>query len=118
MERGTLPQSRLVGNKIEQRTPCGKHVIYFPAMLAARAAQKGIYSVFMTSCECGTVYLVTTEDDAAHFRMDGPSDAISDLYEAFPWPETELAEGFFFKTPPSLAELKARFQDGPSPTSN
>ena len=72
----------------------------------------------MTSCECETVYLVTTEPDRAHFRAHGGFPEVPDYYETLAWPESETEDGFTFKTAPSLQELKAAFLDAPNPNRN
>ena|ERR1019366_1908324 len=108
MERGKVPQSKLVGDKIELTCPCMVHVIYYPATLAMMGS-RGNCNVFMTACECQVAYIVTNEPDAPHFRMHGdPGDieAIGTFYEMLPWPESETEDGFSYKVAPSWDELK------------
>ena len=51
--KGTLRRSELVGKEIELPTPCGKHVVYYPAILARHAHQRQSCAVFASQCECG-----------------------------------------------------------------
>jgi len=60
---------------IELDAICGKHVIYYPAVLAQLAMNR-IFHAFVTSCECGVAYLVETELDGAHFKAAGTSEAV------------------------------------------
>jgi len=108
---GTLRGSELVGSKIELPTPCGEHVIYYPAILAMYAHRHQSCTVFATRCECGTAYIVTTEPDAAHFRAEGPPEAIESAYDRLPWSEHDDVDGetFFFKMAPSLEALRGAF---------
>jgi len=78
-----LAASQLVGSMIELPTICGKHVAYYPAMLATEA-MRGRFYAFITSCECGTAYRIETEADGAHCKAAGDPAAISEQYEALP----------------------------------
>ena len=91
-----LTASQLVGSMIELPTICGRHVVYYPAMLA-REAMRGRFHAFITSCECGTAYLVHTEPDGAHCKAAETAETISELYEALPGEEYEIedAHGVF-----------------------
>jgi hypothetical protein len=76
-----LTASQLVGSMIELPTICGKHVAYYPAVLATEA-MRGRFHAFITSCECGTAYRIETEADGAHCKAAGDPKAISEQYEA------------------------------------
>jgi hypothetical protein len=76
-----LPTSRMVGTMIELPTICGAHVVYYPAMLGG-SAMRGRFHAFMTSCECGTAYLIETAADGAHCTVAGEPSVIAERYEA------------------------------------
>jgi hypothetical protein len=76
-----LPRSVAIGPLIELPTPCGKHVVYYPDLIALDA-RRGSFYAFVTSCECGKVYLVQSEADGAHFKAEGTEAGITPLYEA------------------------------------
>ncbi|MGH2559952.1 MAG: hypothetical protein ACRDJH_12870 [Thermomicrobiales bacterium] len=112
MSKVQLPKSRLVGDMIEQPTPCGLHVEYYPASLGLLAFHLKQCSVFHTMCECGIAYLVATQPDGTHFRMEGPPMVIMDRYESIPWKEQSITDSndtFFYRMAPSLAELHECF---------
>lgn len=75
-----LAQSTLQDSMVKLPTPCGKHFIFYPVSLAA-AGIRGMFHAFHTGCECGRSYLVVTESDGAHFKLEGPREAITDAYE-------------------------------------
>ena len=108
MFKGNLPESNLNGSIIELSAPCQKHKVFYPALLGVLAIQNGKYHVFMTQCECGTAYIVSTQKDGAHFRNGGNSESISAVYKEIPWPEKTIfdTDGIFFcKEAPSYNEL-------------
>ena len=74
-----LPDSTLAGPMVELPTICGDHVVYCPSLLA-RLAQRGVVHAFVTSCDCGVAYLVSTEADGAHIRAAGDRGAITTRY--------------------------------------
>jgi hypothetical protein len=76
-----ISASQLVGSMIELPTICGKHVVYYPAVLAAEA-MCGRFHAFLTSCECETAYLIETEADGAHCKLAGQRATIEERYEA------------------------------------
>lgn len=76
-----LPDSVLDGQRVRLPTPCGKHIVYYPAILW-QAAQRGLVSSFITACECGRNYFVRTEVDGAHFKAEGQLDEIIAMYDA------------------------------------
>lgn len=75
-----LPESTLQDSMVKMPTPCGKHFIFYPAGLAA-AGIRGTSHVFLTDCECGKGYLVVTERDGAHFKLEGSREAVTAAYE-------------------------------------
>lgn len=85
-----LPGSSAEGQTVRLPTPCGKHHVYYPGALVAEAARRRFYA-FMTMCECPRAYLVHTESDGAHFKAEGPPEAIEERYEALPGEEVTLA---------------------------
>jgi hypothetical protein len=74
-----LDESRRVGSMIELDTLCGKHVVYYPAVIA-HLAMSGTFHAFVTSCECGTAYLVETRPDGAHFKAAGSGADVESRY--------------------------------------
>ena len=113
MYRGELPRSEMCEGMVELPVPCGKHVVYYPASLALRAVNEHKYHVFMTSCECGTGYIVAAQDDGAHFRMGGPLSSIASKYELTPWLEHTYGDNngvFYAKKAPSLDALVKYFE--------
>jgi hypothetical protein len=92
-----LEPSQLIGSMIELPTACGKLVVYYPAALAADA-QRGQFYAFVSSCECGTAYLIHTEPDGAHLKMAGTVEPIEMAYKATPGDEYEFGDehGRFF----------------------
>jgi hypothetical protein len=87
-----LTPSRPVGSTIELPTICGKHVEYYQASLAVDARRSRFYA-FVTSCECGTVYLIHTEPDGAHCKAAGTVETILAIYESLPGEECEIQDG-------------------------
>lgn len=75
-----LSESRLVRSMVELPVLCGQHVVYYPGALAQHA-MRGQRHAFITSCECGTAYLVVTETDGAHCRAAGEAEAIQARYD-------------------------------------
>jgi hypothetical protein len=66
-----LPDSEDEGDLVRLATPCGDHHhVYYPRVLV-EAGVRGVWHAFLTSCECGKVYLVFTESGGAHFRAEG-----------------------------------------------
>jgi hypothetical protein len=95
-----LRPSRLEGSMLRQPVPCGKHDIFFPAILAHEAEQEGKRYSLMSSCECGIAYLLTLEADGAHFRRDGTPEYIGEAFEALEGDEYQLQDNngiFFYK---------------------
>jgi len=86
-----LPQSTLQDSMVKLPTPCGKHFIFYPANLAL-AGMRGVYHAFLTNCECGKSYLIVTEGDGAHFKLEGSQEAITDAYERAPGHEITLED--------------------------
>jgi len=86
-----LPASRAVGAMIELPTFCGKHVVYYPALLVDEAMHGRFYA-FGTACECPTAYLIQTEPDGAHCKAVDTAEAISELYEALPGEEYPIQD--------------------------
>jgi hypothetical protein len=76
-----LRTSQAVGSMVELPTICGKHVVCYPAVLV-REAKRGTFYAFITSCECGTAYQITTEADGAHCKAAGDPAVIQEQYEA------------------------------------
>jgi hypothetical protein len=94
-----LPNSIQFGSRVALPTPCGKHYICYPGILA-REGQQGKVSCFIASCECGKAYFVRTETDGAHFLAEGDFDSINAKYAALPWEELGIQDEngkFFFK---------------------
>lgn len=92
MIRGKLPGSDLDNNMIKMPSPCGKHHIYYPVVLALDALRRNEYHIFATSCECGTAYLVATLQDGAHVVLFGSQLAIMEKYERLPFKEKIIAD--------------------------
>lgn len=86
-----LPASRSVDGMMELPTICGKHVVYYPALLADEAV-RGRFYAFGTACECGTAYLIQTEPDGAHCKAADTIEAIEGLYESLPGKEVVLED--------------------------
>jgi hypothetical protein len=84
-----LPASQAVGRMVELPTICGKHVVYYPAMLVTEASN-GRFFAFVTGCECPMAYLIQTEPDGAHCKAAEAADVIAELYERLPGDEYEL----------------------------
>jgi hypothetical protein len=78
-----LAASRAVGGMVELPTICGKHLVYYPAILVGEA-MRGRFYAFETACECPTAYLIHTEPDGAHCKAVDTVEVISELYEASP----------------------------------
>ena len=81
---------------VELPTACGKHVVYYPGVLAEQAMQ-GQCHAFLTACECGTAYLIVMEVDGAHCKAAGEAAAIEARYDALAGEELVVAdaEGVF-----------------------
>jgi hypothetical protein len=107
-----LPEQRVVGNLIELRTPDKKHVVYYPQRLAAMAIQQKQYSVFHTSDESGTAYIVALQDNGAHFRITGHPFHVIQVYGNIQWEERSISDKngvFSYKIAPSLSALNTYF---------
>jgi hypothetical protein len=87
-----LPESETDGSKVQLPAPCGKHHVYYPAALRW-AAMRGLYHYFGTACDCGKAYLVRTETDGAHFKVEGEGPAIEAAYEAIQGDEMIFQDG-------------------------
>jgi hypothetical protein len=87
-----LQDSRVVQGMVELPTICGEHVVYFPGSLAREAMASGSHHAFVTSCECGTAYLIETEVDGAHCKSAGDAEAILAEYDALPGLELRLED--------------------------
>lgn len=114
MRLDNLPQSNQFGSMIQMPAPCGWHVIYYPALLAQMVLQQKKYHVFHTTCECGRAYIIATQDDGAHLRIEDSPFGVVDRYESIPWEEFCYVDSngiFFYKQAPSLEGLKACFAD-------
>lgn len=92
-----LPQSSVVGDKVEVPALCRKHVLYYPIALL-REVSRGRFYAFATACECPNAYLLQTEPDGAHCKAVGPAEGISRMYEDLPGDEVIIpgAGGNFF----------------------
>ena len=77
---------------IELDAICGKHVIYYPALLA-RLAMNRTFHAFVTSCECGVAYLVETELDGAHFKVAGGGEGVQSQYDLLAGREIAVKDG-------------------------
>jgi hypothetical protein len=100
-----LSRSTLRGSAVRLPTPCGKHAVFYPAILAIRGRQ-GIRHAFVTSCECERAYLVVTEPDGAHFKAEGAAQQVEALYEELVGEEHRHDDGqgcFVYKLLPSDA---------------
>lgn len=98
-----LLRSTAEGRMVRLPTPCGKHHVYYPGILAA-AAMRGTFYAFMTVCECPKAYLVHTESDGAHFKAEGPPEVIGATYEELPGEENlveNLDSKFCKRLPPA-----------------
>lgn len=92
-----LPPSTLHGAMVRLPTPCGRHFVFYPALLAEHAL-KATFHLFSTACECGKSYLVRTEADGARFKAEGTSEEIETMYESATGQELRLDDenGAFF----------------------
>jgi len=108
-----LTPSALVKDLIALPTPCND-VVYYPANLATLGTQ-GKYSVFQTSSrKSGLAYIAVTHPDRVKFKLAGSRNSMCEVYEAIPWPEFELTyedNTFYYKTVPSLQEIKNYFNN-------
>jgi hypothetical protein len=104
-----LAPSRAAAGSVELPTICGKHVVYYPATLAAEA-MRGRFYAFATACECSIAYLVRTEPDGAHCKATDTAAAISELYEALPGEECEIEDEH------GLFTCKRLATSGPTPS--
>jgi hypothetical protein len=84
-----LDASVLVGSVIELPLMCGEHVVYYPADLVLEAQRSRFYW-FMTFCDCGTAYLIHTENDGAHAKSAGTPEQVVAQDEAIVGDEFEL----------------------------
>lgn len=108
-----IRRSEGVGSMVEAPTPCGEHVIRYPAVLAHAAVHHGVIHVFCTSCACDIGYLAATQPDGTHFRSEGPPALIAARYEILPWEEFETADEngiFLCRRVPSLEALDRFFE--------
>lgn len=76
-----LPMGTQDGSAVSMLTPCGKHNVFYPALLVEEARQ-GRFYMFHTSCECGKAYLYRTEPDGVHCIACGTYDGIESAYDA------------------------------------
>jgi hypothetical protein len=51
--------------RLRYRSPIADRV---PACLGSQKVQRGRFYWFMTACECGTAYLIHTENDGEHAK--------------------------------------------------
>lgn len=86
-----LARSTLYDSMVKLPAPCGKHFIFYPAGLAA-AGIRGAFHAFLTHCECDKGYLVVTENDGAHFKLEGTKEAVTAAYERTPGEEIALED--------------------------
>jgi hypothetical protein len=86
-----LAASQFAGALIKLPTICGKHVVYYPAVLVGEAT-RGRFYAFTTSCECGTAYRIETEADGAHCKSAGDPAVITEHYDALPGEEYEIED--------------------------
>ncbi|WP_426763052.1 hypothetical protein ACP3TD_11560 [Pseudarthrobacter sp. 1G09] len=77
-----VPQSAIVGDRVEVPALCGKHVVDYPIVLIEEAFQ-GTFYAFVAACECAT-YLMQTEFDGTHCKAAGEADWVTEMYEALP----------------------------------
>jgi hypothetical protein len=94
-----LPQSVIVGDRVELPALCRKHVLYYPIALLAEVLQGRFYA-FVTACECPEAYLIQTQSDGAHCKAAGGAEEISEVYENLPGDEfliPDQANGFVCK---------------------
>lgn len=81
-----LTPSHAVEGMIELPTICGKHVVYYPAVLIDEAMHGRFYA-FGTACECPMAYLIHTEPDGAHCKAADQPAVIEAQYETLPGEE-------------------------------
>ena len=86
-----LRQSLAIGDMIELPTACGKHLVYYPAVLVDEA-MRGRFYAFGTSCECDIAYLIQTERDGGHCKDACPAEAIAELCESLPGEEIMIED--------------------------
>lgn len=86
-----LPRSAVYGSMVKMPMPCGKHSIFYPLSLA-EVARHGIFHAFSTSCECGKGYLVVTEEDGAHVKIEGKAETVAEVYESTPGEEGSIVD--------------------------
>lgn len=92
-----LTASRGVNGMVELPTACGKHVVYYPAILAIQAIH-GASFAFITSCDCSYAYLVYLEGDGAYCRVADTAEVVSERYDRVPGQEIVIDDegGSFF----------------------
>lgn len=86
-----LAGSDPVGSLVELPAMCGKHVVYYPGVLA-RQGMRGYPHAFITACECGTAYLVVTEADGAHCKAAGEAEFVEARYDDLAGVEVEIED--------------------------
>ncbi|MCX2746286.1 hypothetical protein OOZ51_00470 [Arthrobacter sp. MI7-26] len=87
-----LSASEEVGLMIRLPTPCGKHAVFYPGLLA-REAQGGARYAFTTSCEREMkAYLVCLGSDGAHFMGEGAPRDIQERYDSISGSEYILSD--------------------------
>ncbi len=89
-----LERSTAQGDMVRLPTLCGEHSVLFPDLLVAEA-KRGVFYAFITSCECGTAYLVVTHREGAACRAAGLPEDVLPQYEAMEG-EDLLIDGEFF----------------------
>lgn len=87
----SLPPSNVVDGMIQLPTLCGKHAVYYPAVLADEA-RCGRFYAFATVCECPSAYMIQTEADGAHCKAADTPETISEIYERMPGEDIRLGD--------------------------
>jgi hypothetical protein len=105
-----LPRSEPVDGMIELPAICGKHVVYYPAILIDEA-MRGRSHAFAIACECPTAYIIYTEPDGAHCKAADTAERIAELYEGLPGHEYEIEDEYGIFTCKRLTAFK-RAPDG------
>lgn len=86
-----LAQSGAVGSRVQLPTLCGRHSVFYPALLVEEAL-RGTFYAFATMCECCVAYLIQTESDGAHCKAVDEPDVISEIYASLPGEELLIGD--------------------------
>lgn len=86
-----LPQSVVIGDRVELPALCEKHALYYPVTLLGEVL-RGRFYAFAAACECPVSYLIQTEPDGAHCKAAGEAEWISTMYKDLPGDEVFIRD--------------------------